>query len=204
MLCLTNTGFVQCFLFGSRSLLDAFVVSNLCFACFTSQTPGLCSVIPSAPVVCCTLLLLVTHALCSLPHRHRVCAVLFPSAPPEFTPFCFSLFYGVCFCYECFAHPAPVCAVIFSRAPSNLQAYFLLCIILCSAFFPSLTWIWSICLVCFISHCLQWCYFLGPCRFWMIMFSFAFFCNLARVFCLEASSSAGLLPCPSVFVPLFS
>ena len=50
VLCLTNTEFVQCFPFGSRSLLHAFVVSNLCFACFTSQTPGLCSAIPSAPV----------------------------------------------------------------------------------------------------------------------------------------------------------
>ena len=56
----------------------------------------------------------------------------------------------------------------------------------------------------FFLHCLQWCYFLGLCRFWMIMFSFAFFCNLVRVFRHVASSSAGLLPCPSVFAPLFS
>ena len=31
-------------------MLHAFVVSNLCFACFASQTPGLCSAIPSAPI----------------------------------------------------------------------------------------------------------------------------------------------------------
>ena len=38
----------------------------------------------------------------------------------------------------------------------------------------------------------------------MIMFSFAFFCNLVRVFRHAASSSAGLLHCPSVFAPLCS
>ena len=36
------------------------------------------------------------------------------------------------------------------------------------------------------------------------LFSFAFFFNLVRVFRHAASSSASLLPCPSVFAPLFS
>ena len=72
--CLTNTGFVQCYSlgprkvycmlvlnfalfsnfllllqcspFGSRSLLHAFVVSNLCFVLFASPTSGLCSAFP--------------------------------------------------------------------------------------------------------------------------------------------------------------
>ena len=160
---------MQCFSFGSRkvsyTLLLGFTLSELCFACFASQTPGLCSAVPSAPVkfvkclcsillysvifftlcvlphkrlcnalpsapvVCCTLLLLVIYVSCSLPHQHRACAVLFPSAPLKFTPFCFSFFYSVCFCYACFAQQAPVCAVIFLRLPSNLYAYFLLYII---------------------------------------------------------------------------
>ena len=124
--------------------------------------------------------------------------------PPSLHPFVFLCFMEFAFVMRALPIQLRFVQWFFSRAPSNLHAYFLLCIILCSAFFPSLTWIWSICLVCFISEWLQWCYFLGPCRFWMIMFSFAFFCHLARVFCLAASSSAGLLPYPSVFVPLFT
>ena len=145
-------------------MLHTFVVSNLCFACFASQAPALCSAIPSAHVkfiarlccillhsvifcfaffasqtsglscafpsapvksvtrfcnalvrtlfcvvcltntgfvqcyslgcrkVCCTLLFhSVIFLLRALPHKHRVCAVLFPSAPLKFTPFCFTL-----------------------------------------------------------------------------------------------------------------
>ena len=62
-----------------------------CFACFTSQTSCLCNALPSAPVVCCTLLLFLIYVSCSLPHQHRACAVLFPSAPLKFTPFIFFL-----------------------------------------------------------------------------------------------------------------
>ena len=100
---------------------------------------------------------------------------------------------------------------------SRVSAIHVFLVILCSAFFPSLIWssfdsrkvgsplllhlcfIWSICSACFILHCLQCCYFLGPSRFWMIMLSSAFFCNLERVFRHAAFSFAGLLPCPSVF-----
>ena len=134
VLCLTNTGFVQCYSLGSRKVCCTFVFIILlysvifCFACFASQTLGLCSAFPSAPVVCGTLFLLVIHVLCSLPHHHRVCAVLFP--PLEFTPFCFSLFYWVFFfCYACFAQQAQVCAVIFSRAPFEFARVFFACII---------------------------------------------------------------------------
>ena len=89
--------------------------NNFCFTCFASQTSGLCSAIPSAlakfvarlclillysvifcfccnalpsaPVVCCTLLLLVIYVSCFLPHQLLACAVLFPSAPLKFTPY---------------------------------------------------------------------------------------------------------------------
>ena len=50
--CLTNIALVQSSPFGSRGLLHAFVVSNLCFVLFASPTSGLCSAFPfgSPPV----------------------------------------------------------------------------------------------------------------------------------------------------------
>ena len=76
----------KCFPFGSRSLLHAFVVSNLCFACFASQTQGLCGSILSAPIkfvarLCFILLYSVIFVLPALPHKHRVCEVLFLRLP---------------------------------------------------------------------------------------------------------------------------
>ena len=98
--CLTNIVFVQCSPFGSRSLLYAFVVTNLCFVLFASPTSGLCIAFPFG-------------------------SLLFPSAPLKFTSFIsFFVYYSVCFCYACFAQQAPVCVVIFSRLPSNLHASF--------------------------------------------------------------------------------
>ena len=72
--------------FGSRSLLHAFFVSNLCFACFASQTPVLCNAIPSAPIkfvarLCLILLYSVIFVLRALPHKHWVCEVLFHRLP---------------------------------------------------------------------------------------------------------------------------
>ena len=128
MLCLTNTGFVQCYSIGSRKVCCTFVFnfalfSNFCFACFASQTSGLCSAFPSAPVksvtrfcyalvrdlfcvfcltdsefvqcyshgshkVCCKLVLYFAlfsnfsfAFFSSLPHKHRVCAVVFLRLP---------------------------------------------------------------------------------------------------------------------------
>ena len=55
--CLTNTAFVQCYSLGSHKVCCTLVLyfyfalfSNVCFACFASQTSGLCSAFPSAPV----------------------------------------------------------------------------------------------------------------------------------------------------------
>ena len=79
MLCLTNTGFVQCFSFGSRKVsytlllrfsqnfVSRVLFSNFCFPCFASQTPGLCSAFPSAPVkfvACLCLILLYSVIFC--------------------------------------------------------------------------------------------------------------------------------------------
>ena len=127
MFCLTNSGFVQCYSLGSHKvcctlLFNFALFSNFCFACFASQTSGLCSTIPSALVkfvarLCLILLYSVIFVLRALPHKHRVlqcytlgsrkfccmvvfillysvifalrvCAVLFPSAPLKFAPFC--------------------------------------------------------------------------------------------------------------------
>ena len=130
--CLTNTGFVQCYSLGSHKVCCTLVLyfalfSNFCFACFASQTSGLCSAIPLAPVkfvarLCLILLYSVIFVLRALPHKHRACAVLFPPAPLKFTPLCYSLFYSVCFCCACSAQQAPICAVICARLPSNLYA----------------------------------------------------------------------------------
>ena len=82
----------------------------LCFACFASQTPGLCSAFPSAPFefvrLCLSRFASETSDLCSaflsvpfqnvctlmfltfcnayFPHKHRVCAVPFPRSPVRF------------------------------------------------------------------------------------------------------------------------
>ena len=93
MLCLTNTGFVQCNSLGSHkvcctTVFNFALFSIFLFACFASQTPGLCSAFPSAPVVCWTLLLLAIYVLRVLPHKHRVCAVLFPRLPWFVARFC--------------------------------------------------------------------------------------------------------------------
>ena len=95
--CLANTGFVQCYSLGSRKVCCVVVFILLhsvifCFACFASQISCLCNALPPASVVCCTLLLLVIYVSCSLPHQHRACAVLFPSAPLKFIPFFFLCF----------------------------------------------------------------------------------------------------------------
>ena len=56
--------------------------SQLCFACFASQTSGLCSAIPSVPKSClhaCVLFYYsVNFVMPTLPRKPRVCAVLFP------------------------------------------------------------------------------------------------------------------------------
>ena len=88
--------FVQCSSFSSFSFsafpsapvvcctLSLLVILVLC--AFASQTPALCTAIPSAPVMfvarlCLILLYSVIFVLRSLSHKHRVCAVLFLRLP---------------------------------------------------------------------------------------------------------------------------
>ena len=111
--CLTNTGFVQCYSLGSHKVCCTLVFnfalfSNFCFACFASQTSGLCSAFPSAPVksvtrFCYALVRTLFCVFCltntgfvqcySLGFR-RVCCMLV-----------FILLYSVIFCFTCFASP---------------------------------------------------------------------------------------------------
>ena len=124
--CQTNTGFVQCYSLGSRKVCCMLVFTLLysVIFCFASlilphKHRVLCNALPSAPVVYCTLLLLVIYVSCSLPHQHRPCAVLFPSAPLKFTPFCFSLFIQFAFVMRLTS-----CGLRsdFPRLPSKLHA----------------------------------------------------------------------------------
>ena len=149
MVCITNIGFLQCFSFGS------------CKVSYTLLLPFsqnfVLRVLPNKHRVCAVLLLRLPssflHAcvyfalfsifwLCVFCLTSSGLCSAFPSASLKFTPFWFSLFYSVCFCYACFAQQAPVCAVIFPRLPSKLHALFFALyysvLSLCSAFFPSL------------------------------------------------------------------
>ena len=86
LFCLTKTGFVQCFPFGSRSLFHAFVVSNLClcFVLSASPTSGWCSAFPFGSPQVYTLLfffvllsLLLFRVLC--PTSSGLCSDFSPS-----------------------------------------------------------------------------------------------------------------------------
>ena len=79
---------LHAFIFGLRAVYS--------FACFASQTQGLCSAFPRPSLefvrFCLSRIVLRTS-----PHKHRVCAVLLPSVPFEFVRVC------VAFCYTYFA-----------------------------------------------------------------------------------------------------
>ena len=72
--------------------------SDFCFACFASQTSGLCRAFPSAPVkpVSYTLLLRFSQnfVLRVLPHKHRLCAWVLARLPSSLLHACvyFALF----------------------------------------------------------------------------------------------------------------
>ena len=101
--CLTNTGFVQCYSLGSHKVCCTLVFnfalfSNFCFACFASQTSGLCSAFPfGSPQVYTLLVFFVLFSLLLLcvlcPTSSGLCSDFSP-APLEFARFifCFVLF----------------------------------------------------------------------------------------------------------------
>ena len=158
--CATNTGFVQCYSLGSHKVCCMLVLyfalfSNFCFACFASQTSGLCSAFPSASVKSVTRFCyaLVRNLFCmfcltntgfvqcySLGFRHVCCMLVF------------IFLYSVIFCFTCFASPTSgLCSAFPFGSPQvyTLLVFFvlfsllLLCVLcptssgLCSDFSPA-------------------------------------------------------------------
>ena len=108
--------------------------SNFGFACVASQTSGLCSAFPSAPVkpVSYTLLLRFSQnfVLRVLPHKHRVCAVLLPWLPSSLLHACvyFALFSNFLLYVFCLTNIGLVqCFSL--RLPSSLHPFGFLCFI---------------------------------------------------------------------------
>ena len=153
MFCLTNTGFVQCYFLGSCKvcctlLFNFSLFSNFCFACLkASQTSGLCSAFPSAPVESVTRFR-KNFVLRVLPYKHRVCAVLFLRLPYSLlhafvvTNLCFVLFTsptsGLC---SAFPFGSPQVYTLFFFVSFSLLFLCVLCPTssgqLCSGFFPA-------------------------------------------------------------------
>ena len=127
---------MQCYSFGSRKvcctlLFNLFYSVIFCSACFASQTSGLCSAFPSAPVnsvtrfcyalvrnLFCVFCLTNTgfvqcHSLGSL----KVCCTVV-----------FNLFSSVSFCFACFASQTPASCSAIPSAPLKFVAR--LCLIL--------------------------------------------------------------------------
>ena len=150
--CLKNTGFVQCYSLGSRQVCCMPVFILLRSVIFCFA----CFAPPSPPPP--------TSGLCSA----------FPFASPQVYTLLvfFVLFSLLLLCVLC-PTSSGLCSD-FSPAPLEFARFifrfvlFSFKFVFCVLSLTNLIW-------------LQWCYFLGPCRFWMIMFSFAFFCNLTRV-----------------------
>ena len=135
VLCLTNTGFVQCYSLGSlkvcctlKLVLYCALFSNFCFACFASQTSDLGSAFPSAPVksvtrFCYALVRTLFCVFCltntgfvqcySLGFR-QVCCML-----------AFILLYSVIFCFTCFASPTSgLCSAFPFGSPQVYTLFF--------------------------------------------------------------------------------
>ena len=163
------------FPFGSRSLLHAFIVGNLCFACFASQTLGLCSAIPSAPLkfvsrlsLCCIVLYSVIFCFACFASQTSDLGSAFPLAPVKsVTRFC----YAENFVLLVLPKKHRVCAVLLPRLPSSFF-YMLEFILLYSAIF---------CFACFASPTSGLCiaFPLAPLKFtpfWFSLFYSVCFC----------------------------
>ena len=157
--CLTNTGFVQCYSVGSRKVCCTLVLyfalfSNFCFACFASQTSGLCSAFPSVPVKSVTRLCGFSQNffLRVLPHKHRFVQCYSLGSRQVCCMLVFILLYSVIFCFACFASsPSGLCRAFLFGSPQvyTLLVFFvlfsllLLCVLcptssgLCSDFSPA-------------------------------------------------------------------
>ena len=109
--CLTNTGFAQCYSLGSCTVCCTLVFNfalfnNFCFTCFASQTSGLCSAFPSAPVksvtrFCYALVRTLFCVFCLTNTGFAQCYSLGSCTVCCTLVFNFALFNN--FCFTCFA-----------------------------------------------------------------------------------------------------
>ena len=124
VLCLITIGFVQCYSLGCWKFLHACVLVyfsvNFCYACFASQTSGLCSAFPSVPKVFCPLVFVLLFSkfcyACFASQTSGLCSA-FPSLPVIFWQACFVL--SSKFCYACFDSQTTVCAVFLDSLGSG-------------------------------------------------------------------------------------
>ena len=103
---------LHAFIFGLRAVYS--------FACFASQTQGLCSAFPRPSLefvrFCLSRIVLRTS-----PHKHRVCAVLFPRSPLKFCAYvCYVMLCYVMLCY------VMLCYAYFASQTSGLCSAFAL------------------------------------------------------------------------------
>ena len=102
---------LHAFIFGLRAVYS--------FACFASQTQGVCSAFPRPSFefvrVCLSPIVLRTS-----PHQHRVCAMLFPRSPLKFVRLCL-----LCYVMRTSSHKHRVCALLLPSVP------FWVCTLMC-------------------------------------------------------------------------
>ena len=173
------------FPFGSRSLLHAFIVGNLCFACFASQTLGLCSAIPSAPLkfvarlsLCCIVLYSVIFCFACFASQTSDLGSAFPSAPVKsVTRFC----YAENFVLRVLPKKHRVCAVLLPRLPSSFLhagVYF--------ALFSN----FLLCVFCLTNIGLVQCFPFGSAQVYTLLVFFVLFSLL--LLCVLCLTSSGL------------
>ena len=129
-----------------RSSLEFYTRVFLCFACFASQTPGLCSAFPSAPFE--FVRLFVRFIMRTLLHKHRVCAGLFSRFTfKKFVLLCLSRFVMrnfshkhrsplkfvrlslSCYVMRTSRHKHQFCAVLYSRLPFKFTRLYWSCFV---------------------------------------------------------------------------
>ena len=173
------------FPFGSRSLLHAFIVGNLCFACSASQTLGLCSAIPSAPLkfvsrlsLCCIVLYSVIFCFACFASQTSDLGSAFPSAPVKsVTRFC----YAENFVLRVLPKKHRVCAVLLPRLPSRFfTCLSLFCFI--QQFF--------VCVFCLTNIGLVHCFPFGSAQVYTLLVFFVLFSLL--LLCVLCLTSSGL------------
>ena len=112
------------------------------------------------------MFVMLCYVMRTSPHKHRVCAALFPRFPLNLVRLCL-----LCYVMRTSPHKHRVCAALFPRFPLNLVRLCLLCYVMrtsphkhqvCAVLFPRLPFqlvrlCISICYTCFASRIGQCC-----------------------------------------------